>query len=1018
MADNKRKLTFIKSNYTLRTKHKSLNKKNSDIYVRDYMVTTNNGGWDSGSIPYGESNFKIVHRFDKKQARKHDYGKWLSNGESDVWTLEDIKNNLSKNNNTITNEKQMMLNTSYTSLLDFAYFGSCVELVKSSIKDIISKFPGELYVTDKQCIYEDPKTGEVVVLKGNTKVTGYERIDDFNTDETKTDFDLYLIDNPFGIDIFTPSTSSNLNDDLKYFCNYRNSYKILNTHDEICDIEMNRWIVDIDKNVDFKCLKEGQYIGSVLLSGLYDGKIVYRKKRTYSDSDIINYNKSTFIIYIYFLNGQITYLTDTEWKGFHVRLSDAKIEEYYNEKLDDFERFLMNRWSKPRFMIEIDSLKETDFGLTYGKMKLNWPTIGGWNLDVESVNYEDYVSKLLEQAEFYDQYYSNNLLRMLTHDSIKNMDLTFSNIQLNEDSDDYNIGTSKMEGLFWAYGREFDDLKRYIDNLKVVNKTSYNSDTPTPDSIIKDKLELNGWEIYDPVKTLDVNTEVKELYPNQFKSYTINDVKTRFFNELLLNSKNIFTQKGTKSGIETLMSLFGFCSYDYAKNLYPYLSKNEQVYSKPKWNDLNSKEKQTYYDYVIDEYVAVATNKNSDVLPMEDDFPCEIYNQMTSNFILRDEYNMDVDTLDGLPVREVDIVLTDGTEKKYLIPWFDKALYKNKKMYFQMYGGWNKISLKLIDEKIRVNNSITKHYNELRSSENFKIYSETLKYLQTKNTVQDLLLTDYDDLNNGDIYYVMRPKDNEYHYYILIDKEESNKISGWKPITENDFDNKTENALKVIYLESLIDDYKGNNPHTGHDKYDDGNEYLEYFRHLFKYEIEHDSENAPLFRDDAYTCEEGVSKEIQDCGFSVSDIIRDNMKVWYFSPTDFSYMELLDKNVDSGIYSISSTSLSQKINVGKKASDEGKTHFESDLSAFNLETQETDSNDEAAANSIINVKNLTIKFATKFVNLNGFQMYLYNVIVPYLTQIIPSTTILNIEFEGVESADVANYEFIQIAGIT
>jgi hypothetical protein len=129
-------------------------------------------------------------------------------------------------------------------------------------------------------------------------------------------------------------------------------------------------------------------------------------------------------------------------------------------------------------------------------------------------------------------------------------------------------------------------------------------------------------------------------------------------------------------------------------------------------------------------------------------------------------------------------------------------------------------------------------------------------------------------------------------------------------------------------------------------------------------------------------------------------------------------MELLDKNVDSGIYSISNASLKQKINVGKKASDEGKTHFESDLSAFNLETQETDSNDEAAANSIINVKNLTIKFATKFVNLNGFQMYLYNVIVPYLTQIIPSTTILNIEFEGVESADVANYEFIQIAGIT
>jgi hypothetical protein len=324
-----------------------------------------------------------------------------------------------------------------------------------------------------------------------------------------------------------------------------------------------------------------------------------------------------------------------------------------------------------------------------------------------------------------------------------------------------------------------------MDNLKVVNKTSYNSDTPTPDSIIKDKLELNGWEIYDPVKTLDVNTEVKELYPNQFKSYTINDVKTRFFNELLLNSKNIFTQKGTKSGIETLMSLFGFCSYDYAKNLYPYLSKNEQVYGKPKWDDLNYKEKQTYYDYVIDEYVAVATNKNSDILPMEDDFPCEIYNQMTSNFILRDEYNMDVDTLEGLPVREVDIVLTDGTEKKYLIPWFDKALYKNKKMYFQMYGGWNKISLKLIDEKIRVNNSITKHYNELRSS--FESIISNNINRETKNYVRLVLL----------------------RYSIIFDMPYATKL-----LKDVYLPRKTTETLNVAYYQAMFEFYIANGSHT------------------------------------------------------------------------------------------------------------------------------------------------------------------------------------------------------------
>jgi hypothetical protein len=199
---NKRNLTFLKSNYTLRTKHKSLNKKNSDIYVRDYMVTTNNGGWDSGSIPYGESNFKMVHRFDNKQSRKHSYGKWLSNGESDIWTLEEIKSGLSKYENITERNKKIVMNTSYKSLLDFAYFGSCTELIKSSITDIIKKFPGELYVTNKEYSYYNEKTDEIIKIVGDAS-NGHEEVTP-----------LYYIDNPFNIDIFTQSVAPNVENKL------------------------------------------------------------------------------------------------------------------------------------------------------------------------------------------------------------------------------------------------------------------------------------------------------------------------------------------------------------------------------------------------------------------------------------------------------------------------------------------------------------------------------------------------------------------------------------------------------------------------------------------------------------------------------------------------------------------------------------------------------------------------------------------------------------------------------------
>ena len=71
-----------------------------------------------------------------------------------------------------------------------------------------------------------------------------------------------------------------------------------------------------------------------------------------------------------------------------------------------------------------------------------------------------------------------------------------------------------------------------------------------------------------------------------------------------------------------LLSLFGFCSYDYGKNSYKNLSPNEQIEGKVTWDELDDGEKQLYYDYTIDEYVAVVTNKSSDILNANEEFPC------------------------------------------------------------------------------------------------------------------------------------------------------------------------------------------------------------------------------------------------------------------------------------------------------------------------------------------------------------------------------------------------------------
>lgn len=1162
MAKKDKNLTFIRSNYTISTKHKTL-KDNRNIYVRDFMVTTNNGGWDSGSIPYGESNFKMVHRNDVKQSRKHTYGKWLMNGESDVWTAEDIKTALIENSNVFNNEMKSELIPNYKSLLDFAYFGSCTEMIKSSITNIISTFPGELYVTENKFYWYDNNDNSYAL-------------------KDETGRFLYLVDNPFLIDIFTETIKPGREDAEKFFCAAREHYKILDPYENICNYDFQRWVVEIKEGYNFKCPQEG-YVGKVLLSGDYDGVSI--KSNIEYDKVTLQDEGNTFIIYIYYFNNKYIYLTNSLWIGYHVRLSEVKINEFYNNTLDDFERFLLNKDTRPRFLITLEKYHYTDLGLRTSNETLQWPTIGGWNLDIESADYSEYLESLLDMASVFDEYHSNNLLRMMTHDSIKNMDLTFSNDKTDEDITDYNIGTSRMEGLFWAYGRIFDDIKRYIDNIKLSNNITYSQKQEIPESILSEKLDLAGWDLYDPTSTLK-NVSVDNLFPQQYKSYSLSDVKENFLKTLFLNSKDIFSRKGTKYSIEMIMSMFGFCSYDYARNLYPYLPLEQQVYDVTeegvvikKWEELTGKEQESYFDYKINEYVSIASNTESDVISLDEEFPAEVYNKMLlknsymSDTVFLEDVTGEINSLEGLPVREVNFYKTNGEVVKYLIPWYSNAVYKNNKMYFQMYGGWGEVSLKEISERIHINNEESKLYTILNGGETFKIYSETLKYLKFKNKVFDLLTIPYRELTDGDIYFINTPEIGEYHYYILKDKEKSHSMSGWKAIDENDFENDTVDAIKVVYLESIIDENRGNNPHVGYGTYDDGNTYLEYFRQLFKYEIDNNSPTNQLFTSDAYNCDMSIIDDIQNCGFKVSDIIKDNVKVWYFTPTMLSYekspsgmfvypstagqsltltsgytindnsawrvycseytttkydtvidvypfdklneneiynvsftvkntatstivvkiklgkvpgvtsfvstdvvdsIEMLPnternitfsgypwakanlqiwieprwtqegtgkyypikydiskiyltkvsqidglvKDEETGLYHVYKGNDVETIKVGKPAFEDGQTHYDAEFSTFNFETQQLNTNDEAAANSIINVKNLEIDFANKYVALGGFRNYLLKAVMPYVTQVIPSTAILKVGFNsGAEADAYVHYDIAETAGI-
>lgn len=978
MADKKG--VILRSNYTLRNKHKLLS-NGSDIYERDYMTTTNLGGWDSGSIPYGESNFKIVSPNLSNATRKKIFGSWLKqntcvNQETnygDIWTLTCLDKN--KKINDLSDESKIVFSKQNNTLLDYCYFGSCQKLIESSIKNIVSFYPAELYVTDSNYQYFNESIGDYEILGSNIFENPV------------------VIYNPFEIDlsskIVDKKIKASLNyNPLRYFCESRNKYKILDNNNEALGCVFK---YDVDKK-DKNCYKDGERVAKIVL---------------FEDEEDV------FVIYEYYVDETYVYITDGKWIDYKIRPIDAVVTEYFNN-ISDFEKLLLTKDSNPIFSFLMKVRYMTDYGLYEKKERFTLPSYKNWNVAIDNIEFTTYVNKLMDIATFYDEYFTNNMWRMMVHDSIKNLDSSFRNDSRDEDIDDYNFGISRVEGLFGAIARQYDDIKLHIDNIKKMNNVSYNLTNNMPNYFLSDELNNKGWDVVIPSLTLDENTVINDVFDGVTKEYDLSDVNTTFYTELLLNSKELWKHKGTRHGIEMLLSLFGLCSYDYAKNLYNFDVNN--IISGKTFDDLSERKQNELYDYHLDEYVVVASHTSGDVYTNVEKMPVEIYNGYIDSL----DYTTN---LSKLPVREVDFITIDKngdeTIKKYIIPWFDKNEDTYGNMYFQMYGGWGKTYFK------EINDSFTNQKKIIYETDNVKLYDETLRYLKVVNNISELMDVDKSLYKNNDIVYVNNlddfslyfPNDDvndASNYFIIKDIDNIRTIgnNGWTFIAiDNITKNISDEGLRVLYLDSIVDEFKGNNPHAGYERYDDGNMYIEYFRQLFKYPIENN-----MFGDEAYDCYTGEIKgEIRNCGFTLSDLVKDNSKVWFFTNNNNEQRKTLRENSEWS-YEFDNT---DTINVGKLSYENKETKFDTELQAFNFETFAEGDNDEAAANSIINVKKLKLQFNKKYSNLYNFREYLFKVIMVYVKQMIPSTTILEVSIDGMYNDGTETcFKFPEIVGIT
>ena len=155
-------------------------------------------------------------------------------------------------------------------------------------------------------------------------------------------------------------------------------------------------------------------------------------------------------------------------------------------------------------------------------------------------------------------------------------------------------------------------------------------------------------------------------------------------------------------------------------------------------------------------------------------------------------------------------------------------------------------------------------------------------------------------------------------------------------------------------------------------------------------------------------------------GFSIGDLIEDNKKCYYFyenenngneteivfkAPNEESDGDDSDEERQGSESAVGGSNTQDSLDGDTKNGPYG--HF---INSEN--TSSTTHNTEAAAFSIVNVKNLIIEIKT-----NGnayFEDYLRDVVFNYLNEMIPSTAILGYEFVGgLNSHMPSTYESIK-----
>lgn len=866
-----------KSDFVLRKKHAVTTK--GVIYENDHMtIVPDDDIFDADRSLYSDSNFKFRTRVERNEKKKHFGGNWVGpdGGEDEYWTEGSCSGSI------VTDETRIVIKPNYSSIKDFAYFGSAEDLIKASVRDVLLKYPAGLY---------------------------------YLNDSTRKIGNKFVVSNEFGIDIWTPGVeASAVENPLRYLSASYNKYLDGTTNNFLSNVTIRQ-------------------VGNGCLNSII------------AETKIGN---NVFYTYITDKGDHIILANGSRGRGEPIiRLPESEFLAQY-DKLDDFSKVLLDLDSKPLFKARLDTPYFDGEGYYSAYRDYTWPSVHTENYeyftpDVTSPFFAAYIENLMSVARFLDEYDSDNIWRMMTHRSIKNLDWTFTRDNDGEPVD-VDFDSSRIKAAIELYGRQFDDLRRYANNIKSINTITYDEKNNVPDYFITDSVETDGWDAHHIGPSTNMTDYSDPLYTGStISGKNSSDANISFMRRLAINSDYINSMKGTKRGLEVILGMFGM-------------------------------EKDT--DYSIKEYIAIADN-----------FPTE--EEVSVALPYYDDFYFNDDIYAEWPIN----IVTVNEDNKYVIPWFNKYNEYASKLYFQQKGGWGQTEYRKINLPITT-------IDKIRTTSDLAIYDETLQYLKYATDTNELtgltttklfenVVCYVDDISSLADGYNASPEDaikiaggSQFsHYFVLKNVELATNIGfvendyyscyGWRNVLLDEFDGSRGlscDGTKVLYLESLKTIETGNNPHVGFGFYDLGEDYLDHYRQIFKNEL--DGKKFSLLSEENDT---DKIFAIENLGFGKCEE----------TPVDTKTMVFVDESEDN----------SELLPIG---AERDEVDWQEGLYSLVVNPEGGTKRDEASSFSIINTKRIDIEFNDR--NNEFYREYIENVILKYVKQMMPSTAIFSYKF--------------------